>query len=115
MTDIEDREHFDVFRQFEGGGGFDDTKGKHGDVEDARDRRNKRLSRASALLMDSPDGRFLLREVLEFCGVFQASFSVDGGAMYYGQGQRSVGFYLLTLLQEQDAGNFARLVSKEND
>ena len=79
------------------------------DLREQQDRENDRrhvnaLDRQEAekmwaWLMSGPQGRRVVRELLDWCGVYRSSFSTNGSEMSFREGQRNVGLKLLAAVQ----------------
>ncbi len=82
---------------------------------------DRRLRAAVDTLMDGPDGRCLLRWLIQVCQCFQALVpSGDGDSpevhrLVFAEGRRFVGMRLLRLLQEADPGHLPRLLQTKED
>lgn len=82
---------------------------------------NRRLRAAVDTLMQSPDGRLLLRWLLQlsqcFCALEPAGFDGAGGAqrLFFAEGRRFVGMQLLRLAQAADPGHLPRLIQTKED
>lgn len=73
-----------------------------------------KLREAARQLMHTPEGRVLLRWLLDISRVLSADYSEASGALYFMQGQRSVGLALLRLVTDVDAAHLAALIDKED-
>ena len=73
-------------------------------------------------LMDTPQGRLLLRWLLHLCRNFSAEDvgnapeSCQSARLFYAEGQRMIGMRLMRLMQQANPGHLPRLLqTKEND
>lgn len=83
-------------------------------------RQEQRLRAAVDTLMDGPDGRCLLRWLLQLCQCFQAlaptgSAHADTHRLIFAEGRRFVGMRLLRLMQDADAAHLPRLLQTKED
>ncbi|WP_297828301.1 hypothetical protein [uncultured Desulfovibrio sp.] len=83
-------------------------------------RQEQRLRAAVDALMDGPDGRCLLRWLLQLCQCFQAlapteNAHLDTHRLIFAEGRRFVGMRLLRLMQDADAGHLPRLLQTKED
>ncbi|MGE9985293.1 hypothetical protein [Desulfovibrio sp. SGI.169] len=83
-------------------------------------RQEQKLRAAVDALMDGPDGRCLLRWLLQLCQCFQAlapaeNARLDTHRLIFAEGRRFVGMRLLRLMQEADAGHLPRLLQTKED
>lgn len=60
--------------------------------------RQERFDRALCAVMNSPDGRIVMAELIKRCGVFESSWTRDS-AIHFNEGRRSVGLMLMAELQ----------------
>lgn len=57
-------------------------------------------------LLSTPGGRRFLWRYIEFCGIFESSFSSSGSEMFFLEGQRNVGLKLIKEIMEADANAY---------
>jgi len=80
-----------------------------------------RLRAAVNLLMDSPQGRLLLRWLLHLCRNFSAEAVGDAmepsasARLFYTEGRRMVGMRLMRLMQQANPGHLPRLLQTTED
>ncbi len=60
--------------------------------------RQERFDRALVAVMNAPDGRIVMAELIKRCGVFELSWTRDS-AIHFNEGRRSVGLMLMAELQ----------------
>ena len=58
---------------------------------------NDSLLLAYKSLLNNPDGKRVLWDILEMCGVFQLSMTGSSWT-YFNEGKRQIGLYLMTML-----------------
>ena len=71
-------------------------------VEDQKKNLEQKLRNESLLLsyksvMNSPDGKRVLWDILSVCGVFNLSMTGNSWT-YFNEGQRKIGLYIMTML-----------------
>lgn len=76
-----------------------------------RQTRQQELKNLRAVLA-LPEGRALVRALLERTGVFRSSWAVDALDMAFREGARNVGLQLIADLNEADAQAFSSLLTE---
>ena len=79
---------------------------------------NEELILSYKAVMNTPDGKRVLWDILEMCGVFQ--LSMTGNSMtYFKEGKRSIGLYLMTMLnlgnRFEDVLGFQKLAPEKDN
>jgi hypothetical protein len=67
-----------------------------------------------AWLMSSKRGRALMRDVLTFCGVYRSSFT-GNSETYFREGQRNVGLYFLSQIQEHAPEHYIEMIKESRN
>ena len=67
------------------------------------------------LLMNTPEGRMWMWELLGLCGVYHSSFSVDGLSMAFKEGRRDIGLRLTAEINRLGPELYARMVAENNE
>jgi len=65
-------------------------------------------------LMSSKRGRAIVRDLMTFCGVYKSSFT-GNSETYFREGQRNVGLYLLSVVQEHAPEHYVEMVKETTD
>jgi hypothetical protein len=86
---------------------------------EASDRHEEALRRRQAAenwawLMSSKRGRAMVREIMTFCGVYKSSFT-GNSETYFREGQRNVGLYILSLVQQHAPDFYVEMIKEAND
>jgi hypothetical protein len=63
--------------------------------------KNEGLLLAYKSLLNNPDGKRVLWDILEMCGVFQLSMTGNSWT-YFNEGKSSIGLYIMTMLNIGD-------------
>lgn len=79
---------------------------------DARRKREGELADLRAALADPVASRVLWR-VLERCHVYQTSFTGHGSRDSFLEGERNIGLWLISEMNEADPTGYANLIAKE--
>lgn len=72
-----------------------------------------KLQEAIRQNMRTPEGRFLLRWMLDISRLYNAEYTPESGALYFVQGQRSVGVEIFKLITSENSNNMA-ILTEEN-
>lgn len=62
-------------------------------------------------MMGSKDARGYIFELIEFCGVFKTSFSIDN-RIYFNEGQRNVGLKLIADIQQSCPDLYVKMMNE---
>jgi len=87
-----------------------DAKNKESKQEFQR-RRDREIEDLRSLIK-KPEGRRVIWKILETCGVFKASFSLNSMQTAFNEGKRDIGLALLADLNEADTHIFAQMQSE---
>jgi len=63
-------------------------------------RREERFIEDVQMILRYPEGRRALFDVLSFCGVYRSIMSEQSNQVFYLEGRRSVGLYLIQAIQQ---------------
>jgi hypothetical protein len=78
--------------------------------------KNESLLLSYKTLLNNPDGKRVLWDILSMCGVFQLSFT-GNSRTYFNEGKRQIGLYIMTMLnvgnQFEDVVGFQKLRPKD--
>lgn len=74
-----------------------------------------KLQEAIRQNMRTPEGRLLLRWLLDVSRLYNAEYTPESGAMYFVQGQRAVGMALFSLIAQDNCNNIAVLMEENNN
>ncbi len=100
---------------------YEQTDARNDQARQRADLCNRRLRAAVDMLMESADGRLLLRWLLQlsqcFCALEPAAFDGASAAhhLFFAEGRRFVGMQLLRLAQDADPGHVPRLIQTKED
>jgi hypothetical protein len=90
----------------------DEINAKNKESRQEAQRRRDREIEDLRTLIKRPEGRRVLWRILETCGVFKASFSLNSVQTGFNEGKRDVGLVLLADLNEADTHVFAQMQSE---
>lgn len=66
-------------------------------------------------VLKSPEGRRFIWRVLSKCGTFSESFNVNNPRLTdFNEGQRSIGIYLLAMINDADTTAYFRMFNEHN-
>ncbi len=77
-------------------------------------RRERETAELKALL-SSPIMRHFVWRVLERCGIYKTSFTGDAAHTFFNEGQRQMGLWLLTEIEDSDKNALSLMQSEQRN